>query len=161
MADAMSARYVEPQEFKLSSIFADSTATVPLIFVLSFGSDPIADLLRFADERHKQVRGGRARLGACMSGTSRCGCAGPGRGHARLLPALVDAGPWMMNPLDGEPCHPVQLPQPTKTKRSYFACRPPLLPPRLRPCPWVRARGLSRRSGSQPQSKMGSGSCCR
>jgi dynein heavy chain len=53
---ALGKAYVEPQEFKLSTIFADSTPYVPLIFVLSFGSDPMADLLKFADEKKQQVR---------------------------------------------------------------------------------------------------------
>ena len=47
--------YVAPQEFRLSEIYADSTPSVPLIFVLSFGSDPMADLLKFAEEKQKQV----------------------------------------------------------------------------------------------------------
>jgi len=53
--EALGQKYVEPQAFKLDAVFADSAAAVPLIFVLSFGSDPMADLLKFADERHKQV----------------------------------------------------------------------------------------------------------
>ncbi len=52
---ALGQAYVEPQEFRLSAIFADSSPSVPLIFVLSFGSDPMADLLKFADEKTKQV----------------------------------------------------------------------------------------------------------
>ena len=102
---ALGPAYVEPQEFRLSAIYADSSPSVPLIFVLrsvkgecalsvigikefdlpstlchlfympcalapcidvltclsppvllhSFGSDPMADLLRFADEKRKQV----------------------------------------------------------------------------------------------------------
>lgn len=52
---ALGAAYVEPQEFRLSAIYADSAPSVPLIFVLSFGSDPMADLLKFADEKRKQV----------------------------------------------------------------------------------------------------------
>ncbi|KAF5834888.1 hypothetical protein DUNSADRAFT_8192 [Dunaliella salina] len=52
---ALGQKYVEPQAFKLDAVFTDSAAAVPLIFVLSFGSDPMADLLKFADERHKQV----------------------------------------------------------------------------------------------------------
>ena len=54
--------YVAPQEFRLSEIYADSTPSVPLIFVLSFGSDPMADLLKFAEEKQKQVRGGKVQV---------------------------------------------------------------------------------------------------
>lgn len=39
------------QEFNLSLVFADSAASVPLVFVLSQGSDPMADLLLFADSK--------------------------------------------------------------------------------------------------------------
>ncbi len=62
--EALGQKYVEPQAFKLDAVFADSAAAVPLIFVLSFGSDPMADLLKFADERRKQVRA-CARVQAC------------------------------------------------------------------------------------------------
>lgn len=51
----MGKRYVEPQAFRLEPIFADSEASVPLIFVLSPGSDPMADLLTFAEEKCKRV----------------------------------------------------------------------------------------------------------
>ncbi|PNH05107.1 Dynein heavy chain 7, axonemal [Tetrabaena socialis] len=55
VAESMGARYIEPHDFKLSSIFADSSCSVPIIFVLSPGSDPMADLLAFADDKRKQV----------------------------------------------------------------------------------------------------------
>lgn len=74
VAGALSARYVEPQAFRLDTVFTDSAAAVPLIFVLSTGSDPMGDLLRFADERHKQVGSRQDRRGAarCM-GQNRLG----------------------------------------------------------------------------------------
>lgn len=57
MLSQLGEAYVAPQEFRLSEIYADSAPSVPLIFVLSFGSDPMADLLKFAEEKQKQVRG--------------------------------------------------------------------------------------------------------
>jgi hypothetical protein len=63
VSGALGPRYVEPQPFRLDTVFADSSASVPLIFVLSFGSDPMTDLLRFADERGKQARNGKAQFG--------------------------------------------------------------------------------------------------
>ena len=41
---------MEPPTFNLSLCFRDSSITSPLIFVLSAGSDPVADFLRFAEE---------------------------------------------------------------------------------------------------------------
>ncbi|GLC77190.1 hypothetical protein PLESTF_001896200 [Pleodorina starrii] len=55
VAGSMGTRYIEPHDFKLSSIFADSASSVPIVFVLSPGSDPMADLLAFAEEKRKQV----------------------------------------------------------------------------------------------------------
>ncbi|XP_071611851.1 dynein axonemal heavy chain 1 [Heliangelus exortis] len=43
-------RFVEPQTSDLSVVFKDSTATTPLVFVLSPGTDPAADLYKFAEE---------------------------------------------------------------------------------------------------------------
>lgn len=51
----MGKKYIEPQEFKLEPIYADSEAAVPLIFILSPGADPMADLLMFAEEKAKRV----------------------------------------------------------------------------------------------------------
>ncbi len=36
--------------FDLSKCFRDSTVMTPLIFVLSSGSDPVADYLKFSEE---------------------------------------------------------------------------------------------------------------
>uniref|UniRef100_A0A8C0ZKX5 Dynein axonemal heavy chain 1 n=1 Tax=Cyanistes caeruleus TaxID=156563 RepID=A0A8C0ZKX5_CYACU len=43
-------RFIEPQTTDLSVVFKESTATTPLVFVLSPGTDPAADLYKFAEE---------------------------------------------------------------------------------------------------------------
>uniref|UniRef100_A0A669QRK6 Dynein axonemal heavy chain 1 n=1 Tax=Phasianus colchicus TaxID=9054 RepID=A0A669QRK6_PHACC len=42
--------FIEPQTADLSIVFRDSSATTPLVFVLSPGTDPAADLYKFAEE---------------------------------------------------------------------------------------------------------------
>ena len=51
----MGKRFVEPMPFAIEPSFHDSTATSPLIFVLSPGSDPMAALLTFAEEKGIRV----------------------------------------------------------------------------------------------------------
>lgn len=47
----MGQNFVEPPPFNLFDSYNDSTAVSPLIFILSPGSDPIAALLAFAEEK--------------------------------------------------------------------------------------------------------------
>uniref|UniRef100_A0A8D2Q6Q0 Dynein axonemal heavy chain 1 n=1 Tax=Varanus komodoensis TaxID=61221 RepID=A0A8D2Q6Q0_VARKO len=42
--------FIEPQTANLSVVFKESASTTPLIFVLSPGTDPAADLYKFAEE---------------------------------------------------------------------------------------------------------------
>lgn len=42
--------FIEPQTSDLSNVYKDSSPNTPLIFVLSQGTDPAADLYRFAEE---------------------------------------------------------------------------------------------------------------
>ena len=42
--------FIEPPTFNLGNCYLDSTNISPLIFVLSAGSDPIADFTKFAGE---------------------------------------------------------------------------------------------------------------
>lgn len=42
--------FIEPPTFNLAKSFKDSSVTIPLIFILSPGSDPVADFHRFAEE---------------------------------------------------------------------------------------------------------------
>ncbi|KXZ48211.1 DHC-9 protein [Gonium pectorale] len=51
VAETMGKRFVEPMPFAIEPSFNDSTATSPLIFVLSPGSDPMASLQMFADDK--------------------------------------------------------------------------------------------------------------
>ncbi|XP_032314242.1 dynein heavy chain 1, axonemal isoform X8 [Camelus ferus] len=50
VATNLEPRFIEPQTANLSVVFKDSNPTMPLIFVLSPGTDPAADLYKFAEE---------------------------------------------------------------------------------------------------------------
>ncbi len=45
----MGKKFIVAPTFDLNSCYRDSTVVTPLIFVLSAGSDPVADFLKFTD----------------------------------------------------------------------------------------------------------------
>lgn len=53
---SMGPKFVESPPLDLEACYKDSTATTPLIFVLSPGSDPMSMLLKFAERLKVQVR---------------------------------------------------------------------------------------------------------
>lgn len=50
IAEFLGSRFIEPQTTELSAMYQDSEPTIPLIFVLSTGTDPAAELYKFADK---------------------------------------------------------------------------------------------------------------
>lgn len=48
--------FIVPPIFDLQKCYKDSTMQTPLIFVLSPGSDPVADFLKFAEEKEMSKR---------------------------------------------------------------------------------------------------------
>lgn len=69
----MGQQFVEPPTFDLPGSYADSSATTPLIFVLSPGADPMMALLKFGetmgifDERIKTVSLGQGQVNSFES----------------------------------------------------------------------------------------------
>eukprot|EP00439_Symbiodinium_sp_Y106_P018870 s2058_g2.t1 len=43
-------KFVDPPTFDIAKSYADSVSTTPLIFILSPGTDPVADVIRFAEQ---------------------------------------------------------------------------------------------------------------
>ena len=81
----LGAKFTEPPPFDLVGSFKESSATAPLLFVLSTGSDPTAALLKYADER------GYARKIAIIS-------MGQGQGPkaAKLIAEARKNGTWVL-----------------------------------------------------------------
>ncbi len=50
VTEKIGGQFIIPPTFNLEKSFKESNATTPLIFVLSTGSDPVSDFLRFADQ---------------------------------------------------------------------------------------------------------------
>jgi dynein heavy chain len=57
---------VEPPVFNLQKSYKDSSITTPLIFVLSTGSDPVADFNRFAEKMNMSKKKDEISLGRGM-----------------------------------------------------------------------------------------------
>ena len=73
----MGERFIVAPTFELSKCYRDSSVVTPLIFVLSAGSDPVADFLKFAEE---------------MDMTDRYRSISLGQGQGKKAKALVETG---------------------------------------------------------------------
>ncbi|XP_041969812.1 dynein axonemal heavy chain 1-like [Aricia agestis] len=77
-------RFVEPQPAELGAVFGDSDPLSPVIFVLSPGTDPAADLMKFAEKKKMGKRLESISLGQ-----------GQGPIAEALLRVGVDVGNWV------------------------------------------------------------------
>ena len=84
VADRMGARFVEPPPFDLAACYREADPATPLIFVLSAGADPMADLLKLADEAGFGKRFEKVSLGQ-----------GQGPKAERLLRDGMEQGLWV------------------------------------------------------------------
>lgn len=55
VATSLGARFVEPRPFSLEPGYKEASPTTPCILILSAGSDPMASLLKFSDDRGQRV----------------------------------------------------------------------------------------------------------
>ena len=81
----MGVRYVTPPPFNLSSCYDDSSAVVPLIFILSSGADPFEALMTLAT-----ARGFADKLESTSLGQ------GQGPIAAAMIQRAVDNGGWVL-----------------------------------------------------------------
>lgn len=77
--------FVESPQFDLSSSFDDSTVTTPLLFVLSVGADPLADLVKFAEKKNFAKKMSSLSLGQ-----------GQGERAEQRLTEAMDRGHWLL-----------------------------------------------------------------
>eukprot|EP00798_Chlamydomonas_sp_ICE-L_P022533 gene22533-29660_t len=84
VTEHMGQRFIEPPPFDLATCFKESAPATPLIFVLSSGADPMADLLKLADEMKFTKKFEKVSLGQ-----------GQGPKAEKLLEAGMDRGIWV------------------------------------------------------------------
>ncbi|XP_073425921.1 dynein axonemal heavy chain 12 [Dendrobates tinctorius] len=86
VTDKLGKKFVEPPPFDLSKSYLDSNSTIPLIFVLSPGADPMASLLKFANDRNM---GGGDKFQAISLGQ------GQGPVAAKMIKEAAANGTWV------------------------------------------------------------------
>lgn len=47
----MGQKYIEPPSFDLADSYKDSNCCTPLIFILSPGTDPMSNLIKFSEDK--------------------------------------------------------------------------------------------------------------
>ncbi|XP_073448349.1 dynein axonemal heavy chain 12 [Aquarana catesbeiana] len=86
VTDKLGKKFVEPPPFDLSKSYLDSNSTIPLIFVLSPGADPMASLLKFANDKNM---GGGDKFQAISLGQ------GQGPVAAKMIKEAAANGTWV------------------------------------------------------------------
>ena len=84
VANKIGERFIEPPPFDLASCYQESSVTAPLIFVLSSGADPMADLLKFCEEQNMMKKFDQVSLGQ-----------GQGPKAEKLILQAMDTGMWV------------------------------------------------------------------
>ena len=77
--------FIIPPTFDLAKSFKDSSVTSPLIFVLSTGSDPVSDYLRFAEEMNMSKKQASISLGK-----------GQDKKAERMIEDAASRGGWVL-----------------------------------------------------------------
>jgi dynein heavy chain len=77
--------FIEAPQFDLGSSFDDSTATTPLIFVLSIGADPFSELVKFTEKKQFAKKFQSMSLGQ-----------GQGPRAEQKIAEAMDRGLWLM-----------------------------------------------------------------
>ncbi|XP_074037842.1 dynein axonemal heavy chain 1 isoform X2 [Leptinotarsa decemlineata] len=84
LSEKLGQQFIEPQTSDLSAMFKESGPTVPLIFVLSTGTDPAAELYKFADRMKFTKRMFSISLGQ-----------GQGPRAEKMIQSGVEVGSWV------------------------------------------------------------------
>jgi dynein heavy chain len=84
VSEKLGQRFIEPQTADLSLAYKDSSPTCPLIFVLSVGTDPAADLYKFAEEMKFSKKLSAISLGQ-----------GQGPRAEQMMKSAMERGKWV------------------------------------------------------------------